>query len=113
MALLLVALLFTFTLHWHVIQSDRPDQKRGWSKASALVSLALWLSVGLAGRAVGFIGDKSDASRSLAARVVREVSLFTQFVNIYFEVVEDVRFTEYVGELVDSRQSPLPLMRLV
>jgi hypothetical protein len=59
MVLLLLALCFYFTVHRHVV---RPNSDAGetatsiWSKAVALVSLALWLGVGLAGRAIGFFG---------------------------------------------------------
>ncbi len=55
MALLAVALVFTFTLHRQVVKSTNVDTPGGWSRAAAVVSLLLWLSVGLAGRAVGLI----------------------------------------------------------
>jgi hypothetical protein len=45
MVLFTVAIAFTFTLHRRSIES-RP---------LAILSLALWLSVGLAGRAIGFL----------------------------------------------------------
>lgn len=55
MTLLAVALVYTFTLHRQAVKSTNGDRPSGWSKAAAAVSLLLWLSVGLAGRAVGFI----------------------------------------------------------
>jgi hypothetical protein len=33
-----------------------PGIQPGWSKLAAGLSLALWFSVGLAGRAIGFLG---------------------------------------------------------
>jgi hypothetical protein len=55
MTLLAVALVFTFALHWRVIKSSNAVPNGRWSKPAAAVSLLLWLSVGLAGRAIGFI----------------------------------------------------------
>jgi hypothetical protein len=48
MVFLFLALLFRFTLY--------PKLTQGWGKLAAGVSLALWFSVGLAGRAIGFLG---------------------------------------------------------
>lgn len=52
MLLFALALTFSFTLHRRTI---RQGTKPLWSKAAAIVSLALWLGVGLAGRAIGFL----------------------------------------------------------
>jgi hypothetical protein len=48
MLLLLTALLFRFAFY--------PKLTRNWGKLAAGVSLVLWFSVGLAGRAIGFLG---------------------------------------------------------
>jgi len=53
MLTLAVALLFYFTLHLRVVRSD-PEGYSAWSKTAAVVSLILWLGVGIAGRAIGF-----------------------------------------------------------
>jgi uncharacterized membrane protein YfcA len=56
MLFLLLAVAFYFTLHRRVIKSDADVDPPGWSRAAAVVSMALWLGVGLAGRAIGFLG---------------------------------------------------------
>ncbi len=48
MALFAIAVVFTFTVHRRSLQS------KSASKLLAAVSLGLWFSVGLAGRAIGF-----------------------------------------------------------
>jgi hypothetical protein len=48
MLLLFTALLFRFALY--------PKLIRNWGKLAAGLSLVLWFSVGLAGRAIGFLG---------------------------------------------------------
>jgi hypothetical protein len=53
MSLLLVALLFTLTIHRKVIDSQRGAV--GVQRVTALVSLLLWLGVGLGGRALGYV----------------------------------------------------------
>jgi len=52
MVLLAAALLFTFTFHRHLTKKDRPPSPA--SKFAACLSMALWVSVGLAGRAIAF-----------------------------------------------------------
>jgi hypothetical protein len=53
MIFLVLALLYTATLHRKVI--ERPDATLGVRALTALVSLLLWLGVGLGGRAIGFV----------------------------------------------------------
>jgi hypothetical protein len=53
MLILALAVSFYFTLHLRVVTSD-PDRLSAWSKLAAVVSLLLWLGVGVAGRAIGF-----------------------------------------------------------
>jgi hypothetical protein len=48
MVLLFTALVFRFALY--------PKLTRNWGKLAAGLSLVLWFSVGLAGRAIGFLG---------------------------------------------------------
>jgi hypothetical protein len=48
MLLLFTALVFRFALY--------PRLTRNWGKLAAGLSLVLWFSVGLAGRAIGFLG---------------------------------------------------------
>jgi len=51
MLLLALAVIFSFTAHRRVTQSP----SSAWSRPAAILSLMLWLSVGLAGRAIGFL----------------------------------------------------------
>jgi hypothetical protein len=51
MLLLLLAVVFSFTVCPRVLQGA-PSV---WTRVTAMVSLILWLGVGLAGRAIGFI----------------------------------------------------------
>lgn len=55
MALLLLAVLFSITLHRSVIRSSITTQVNWKRRAAAVISLLLWLGVGLAGRAIGFL----------------------------------------------------------
>ncbi len=54
MLLLLIAVLFQSTFHRLVVASTAEKATSIWSKSAATLSLALWLSVGLAGRAIGY-----------------------------------------------------------
>jgi hypothetical protein len=53
MTLLLLAVLFTLTLHRKVIDSQHAVI--GLQRLAAVVSLLLWLGVGLGGRALGYV----------------------------------------------------------
>jgi hypothetical protein len=55
MAILFVALLFHFTLHRDAVAATKQRNSTVWAKSAAAVSLTLWLAVGLAGRAIGFL----------------------------------------------------------
>ncbi len=55
MAILFFALLFHFTLHRKAVISATGTVSSVWAKSAAALSLTLWLAVGLAGRAVGFL----------------------------------------------------------
>ena len=51
---LLLALIFHFTVHRKATQTEAPPARLKWDRLTAAVSLMLWLTVGLAGRAIGF-----------------------------------------------------------
>jgi peptidoglycan/LPS O-acetylase OafA/YrhL len=55
MGSLLLALLFTFTIHRRLVLSNDESRSPRWSRVAAIVSLALWLTVGLGGRSIGYI----------------------------------------------------------
>jgi hypothetical protein len=55
MGSLLLALIFTFTLHRSVALSDDENRSAAWSRVAAAISLLLWLTVGLGGRSIGYI----------------------------------------------------------
>jgi hypothetical protein len=54
MLFLLAAIICHFTLYRKLINSDR-EPKRFWGITVALLSLVLWLGVGLAGRGIAFL----------------------------------------------------------
>ena len=53
MSLLLLAILYTLTIHRKVIDSQRTAA--GLRRLTAVISLLLWLGVGLGGRALGYV----------------------------------------------------------
>jgi hypothetical protein len=55
MALLAAAVVFYFTLHRVAILRIDRGKPNLWSRAAAIVSLTLWLGVGIAGRAIGLL----------------------------------------------------------
>lgn len=58
MVFLFLALLFRFTLYPKLTRFDQTEAgiRPRWGKLAGGLSLALWFSVGLAGRAIGFLG---------------------------------------------------------
>src|SRR5258708_17168372 len=56
MVSLVLAILFTFTLYRKVTLSPEAQMAPIWHKLAALVSPVLWAGVGLAGRAIGYVG---------------------------------------------------------
>lgn len=56
MTSLLLAIVFTFTVRRKVALADEVRMRPIWQKVVALVSLALWFSVGASGRWIGFSG---------------------------------------------------------
>jgi hypothetical protein len=59
MTSLLLALIFTFTVHRKVTLADEGSISPLWRKVTAIVSLVLWLTVGLGGRSIGYITSTS------------------------------------------------------
>jgi len=55
MALLVTAALFYFTLHRRALIHADENAVTVWSKIVAVISMSLWLGVGVAGRAIGFL----------------------------------------------------------
>jgi hypothetical protein len=55
MALLAAAVLFYFTLHRQALLRTGKGEPTLWSRIAAVISLTLWLGVGVAGRAIGLI----------------------------------------------------------
>jgi hypothetical protein len=51
---LFLAIAFNYTIHRKVTETEPVRLGPVWGKLTAVVSIALWLSVGLAGRAIGF-----------------------------------------------------------
>ena len=56
MLFLLLALVYTFTLYGRVTSANEAQFSPAWRKLTALVSFFLWAGVGLAGRAIGYVG---------------------------------------------------------
>ena len=59
MTSLLLALIFTFTIHRKVILAKEGSISPLWLKAAAIASLVLWLAVGLGGRSIGYLTSTS------------------------------------------------------
>ncbi len=55
MLLLAAAVLFYFTLHRAALLRTEKHRVDLWSRIAAVVSLTLWLGVGVAGRAIGLL----------------------------------------------------------
>lgn len=55
MALLAAAVAFYFTLHRRALLRTDHSGPTLWSRTAALISLTLWLGVGIAGRAIGLL----------------------------------------------------------
>jgi len=55
MTFLLLAIIFTFTIHRKVTTSDESKLSPVWRTLVALISLVLWAGVGLGGRAIGYV----------------------------------------------------------
>ncbi len=61
MCCLLLAILFTFTVHHKVVTLEEGRIAPAWRKLAAVVCIALWAAVALGGRAIGYV-NSSGAS---------------------------------------------------
>jgi hypothetical protein len=64
MLLLVLAALYTFTVHRRALLADK-RLAPPWRWAAACVSLTLWAGVGLAGRALGYVTTSASAVTQL------------------------------------------------
>jgi len=55
MVFLFAAILFHYTIVKHVTKTDDGQVNHTWSKVAAIVSIVLWLGVGIGGRGIGFL----------------------------------------------------------
>jgi hypothetical protein len=55
MSFLVLAVLFTFTVHRRITATDEGRVAPAWRLLTALVSTVLWLGVALGGRAIGYV----------------------------------------------------------
>jgi hypothetical protein len=55
MALLAAAVMFYFTLHRRALRHTGAGAPNLWCRIAAVISLTLWLGVGIAGRAIGLL----------------------------------------------------------
>ncbi len=55
MLFLLLALIFTFTIHRKIAMADEARISPIWRKLAAVLSILLWTGVGLGGRAIGYV----------------------------------------------------------
>lgn len=55
MLFLFAAMIFHYTLYWKLTRSSDSVIGPVWGKLAAIVSIALWLGVGLGGRGIGFL----------------------------------------------------------
>lgn len=52
---LLLAIIFTFTIHRQITLADETRYSPFWRKTAAVVSILLWACVGIGGRAIGYV----------------------------------------------------------
>jgi len=55
MLFLFAAMIFHYTLYWKLTRSSDAAIGVVWGKLAAIVSILLWLGVGLGGRGIGFL----------------------------------------------------------
>ena len=55
MVFLLAAIVFHYTLYSRVTHADETAISPVWNKLAAIVSIVLWLGVGIGGRGIGFL----------------------------------------------------------
>jgi len=55
MVFLFAAIIFHYTIYKHVTKTDDSKTNHTWAKLAAIVSIVLWLGVGIGGRGIGFL----------------------------------------------------------
>jgi len=55
MLFLLAAIVFHYTIYKHVTKTDDSKISHIWAKLAAIISIVLWLGVGIGGRGIGFL----------------------------------------------------------
>jgi hypothetical protein len=55
MLFLLAAMIFHYTIFTRVTRTDDARTSHVWAKVVAIISIALWLGVGIGGRGIGFL----------------------------------------------------------
>jgi hypothetical protein len=55
MLFLFAALVFHFTAYSRVTKADAANTTPPWGRLAAIVSILLWLGVGIGGRGIGFL----------------------------------------------------------
>ena len=55
MVFLFTAIVFHYTIYKHVTRTDDAKTNHTWAKLAAIVSIVLWLGVGVGGRGIGFL----------------------------------------------------------
>src|SRR5262245_30756295 len=55
MLFLFAAILFHYTIYSHVTKAREAQIRPLWNKLAAIVSIVLWLGVGIGGRGIGFL----------------------------------------------------------
>ena|SRR5438105_1018531 len=55
MLFLFAAITFHYTIYGRLTKSDRAQISPAWGKVAAIVSILLWLGVGIGGRGIGFL----------------------------------------------------------
>ena len=55
MLFLFAAMIFHYTIYWKLTRSSDGTIGAVWGKLAAIVSILLWLGVGLGGRGIGFL----------------------------------------------------------
>jgi uncharacterized protein DUF6644 len=55
MLFLFAAMIFHFTVFTRATKTDDARSSHLWSKVVAIISIALWLGVGIGGRGIGFL----------------------------------------------------------
>jgi hypothetical protein len=55
MLFLFTAIVFHYTIYGHVTKADESRRSQAWGKVAAIVSILLWLGVGIGGRGIGFL----------------------------------------------------------